>query len=83
MDSGDEDFMFDEDDDEPSDCDDESEDFVGVDEDSIEPAPKRSYEDDDFHYDCLTPESIVIAMKQSIDEVNSVFQVCVSASCLS
>lgn len=43
---------------------------------SGEPSIKRHMkDDDDFVYDPLTPESIVITMKKSIDEVNSVFEI--------
>ena len=74
MDS-DDDFMYDED--EPSEPeDDQDDDFVGFQEPEGEPSAKRAMrEQDDFQFDCLTPESIVSAMKRSIDEVNSVFQV--------
>ena len=49
--------------------------------------PKRPHINDDFHYDCLTPEALVTYMNDIIDEVNSVFQVsrsnfAGSASCL-
>ena len=41
-----------------------------------EPSAKRHMkEEDEFSYDCLTPESIVITMHKCIDEVNSVFEV--------
>ena len=77
MDS-DDDFMYDED--ELSDPeDDQDEDFdisCDVEASAGEPSSKRHMKDeDDFSYVCLTPESIVVTMKQSIDEVNSVFEV--------
>ena len=71
MDSEDEDFFYDEDDEASDELDD---DYLGDDIDSSEPAAKRSY-DDDFQYECLTPESIVSTMNRSIDDVNNVFQV--------
>ena len=71
MDSEDEDFFYGEED-ELSDVLDD--DYLGDEIDSSEPAAKRPY-DDDFQYDCLTPESIVSTMNKSIEDVNSVFQV--------
>lgn len=45
-------------------------------EPSGEPSNKRHLkEEDEFTYDCLTPESIVSTMKKCIDEVNSVFEI--------
>ena len=70
MDSDEEDFM----DDEDELSDDVVDEFLGEEIDSSEPAAKRPY-DDDFQYDGLTPESIVLAMTKSIDDVNNVFQV--------
>lgn len=53
-------------------------DYLGV--DSSEPAAKRPY-DDDFQYECLTPESIVSTMNKSIEDVNNVFQVnCITST---
>jgi len=37
--------------------------------------PKRPHINDDFHYECLTPEALVCYMNDIIDEVNNVFQV--------
>ena len=37
--------------------------------------PKRPHINDDFHYECLTPEALVSYMNGIIDEVNNVFQV--------
>ena len=75
MDS-DDDYMYDED--EPSDPEaDQDDDFDLVSYDveaSGEPSAKRFYSDD-FKYDPLTPESIVLTMKENIDEVNNIFQV--------
>eukprot|EP00112_Aurelia_sp_Birch-Aquarium-sp1_P002902 Seg1321.9 transcript_id=Seg1321.9/GoldUCD/mRNA.D3Y31 product="E3 ubiquitin-protein ligase arih1" protein_id=Seg1321.9/GoldUCD/D3Y31 len=70
MDSEEDDFYYDSDE-EISDggLDD---DYLGV--DSSEPAAKRPY-DDDFQYECLTPESIVSTMNKSIEDVNNVFQI--------
>lgn len=73
MDSEDEDFPYDEDEELSDDLDD---DYLAEEIDSSEPAAKRSY-DDDFQYECLTPESIVSTMNKSIEDVNSVFQVSV------
>jgi len=36
---------------------------------------KRPHINDDFHYECLTPEALVSYMNDIIDEVNNVFQV--------
>ena len=71
MDSEDDDFLYGEDEDLSDVLDD---DYLGDEIDSSEPAAKRPY-DDDFQYDCLTPESIVSTMNKSIEDVNSVFQV--------
>ncbi|XP_065060477.1 E3 ubiquitin-protein ligase arih1-like [Rhopilema esculentum] len=71
MDSEDDDFFYDEDEEASDELDD---DYLGDDIDSSEPAAKRSY-DDDFQYECLTPESIVSTMNRSIDDVNNVFQI--------
>lgn len=71
MDSEDDDFLYGEEEDLSDALDD---DYLGDEIDSSEPAAKRPY-DDDFQYDCLTPESIVSTMNKSIEDVNSVFQV--------
>ena len=71
MDSEDEDFLYDDDEEISDGLDD---DYLGDEIDSSEPAAKRPY-DDDFQYDCLTPESIVLTMNKSIEDVNNVFQV--------
>lgn len=77
MDSDGDDFMYDED--ELSDPEDDQDDEFDIScdvEAAGEPSGKKhSKEDDDFSYDCLTPESIVVTMKHCIDEVNSVFEV--------
>ena len=78
MDSDDDnDFMYDED--ELSDPEDDQDDFdisCHEVEAAGEPSAKRHMKDEEeFSYDCLTPESIVVTMKKSIDEVNSVFEV--------
>lgn len=80
MDSDDDEFMM-YDEDELSDPEDDQDEDFDIDCD-VEAAgagntsAKRYWrEDDDFKFDCLTPESIVVAMKKSIDEVNSVFEV--------
>lgn len=78
MDS-DDDFMYDED--EPSDPEDDQDDFdISCDVEAARETSSSSFkenkEDDDFTYTCLTPESIVVTMNQCIEEVNSVFQVC-------
>ena len=71
MDSEDDDFLYDDEEELSDELDD---DFLGDEIDSSEPAAKRPY-DDDFQYDSLTPESIVSTMNKSIEDVNSVFQV--------
>lgn len=78
MDSDDNDFMYDED--ELSDPEDDQDDFdISCDVEAAgEPSAKRHMKDEDeFSYDSLTPESIVVTMKKSIDEVNSVFEVAI------
>lgn len=77
MDSEDDDFMLEEDE---EDSENESEEEQAVesdfDIDCEEPStPKRLHVNDDFHYECLTPEALVTYMNGIIDEVNSVFQV--------
>ena len=71
------DFMYDED--ELSDPeDDQNDDFdICCDVEAAgEPSAKRQMKDEEeFTYDCLTPESIVSTMKKCIEEVNSVFEV--------
>jgi len=71
MDSEDDDFLYDDEEELSDELDD---DFLGDEIDSSEPAAKRPY-DDDFQYDSLTPESIVSTMNKSIEDVNSVFQI--------
>ena len=74
MDSEDEDFMLEEDEDSGN----ESEEAVesDFDIDCEEPStPKRLHINDDFHYECLTPEALVNYMNEIVDEVNGVFQV--------
>ncbi len=73
MDSEDDDF-FNDVEDEVSDVPDDDDFLVGEEIESSEPAAKRPY-DDDFQYEGLTPESIVMVMTESIDDVNNVFQV--------
>jgi len=77
MDSGDEDVLYEEDlddsaDETPSE-EAENSDFDIDCEDAS--TPKRPHLNDDFHYECLTPEALVSYMNGIIDEVNSVFQV--------
>ena len=58
--------------------DDEIDDFDIIPEgEQGEPSAKRhlSCDEDEFSYDCLTPESIVSTMNACIDDVNSVFEV--------
>ena len=79
MDS-DDDFMYDED--ELSDPEDDQDDFdISCDVEAARDTSSSSFrdkgEDDDFNYVCLTPESIVVTMNKCIEEVNSVFQVCI------
>lgn len=75
----DDDFMYDED--ELSDPEDDQDEDFDIDCDveaagCSSTATKRYWkEEDDFKFDCLTPESIVVTMKESIDEVNSVFEI--------
>ncbi|KAK3723058.1 hypothetical protein QZH41_008525 [Actinostola sp. cb2023] len=76
MDSGDDDLLYEEDQDDSADEspseDAENSDF---DIDCEDPStPKRPHLNDDFHYECLTPEALVSYMNEIIDEVNSVFQ---------
>jgi len=76
MDSEEDNFMYDED--ELSDPEDDQDDDFDIScdvEAAGEPSKKYWKEDDDFPYDALTPESIVVSMKKSIDEVNSVFEI--------
>ncbi|XP_002158303.2 E3 ubiquitin-protein ligase arih1 isoform X1 [Hydra vulgaris] len=76
MDSDDDSMVYDED--ELSDPEDDQEEFdISCDVEAAgEPSAKRYMKDkDDFSYDCLTPESIVVSMKKNIDEVNSVFEI--------
>lgn len=78
MDSGDDDFMYDEDElsDPEDDQDDDFDISCEVEAAGGEPSGRHRLKDeDDFSYDCLTPESIVVTMKHCIDEVNSVFQI--------
>lgn len=76
MESDDDYMLYDED--EPSDPEDDQDDefdLISYDvEASGEPSAKRVLVDD-FKFVCLTPESIVLTMKENIDEVNSVFQI--------
>ncbi len=74
MESEEEDIFNDEEDGLSEGFDDDDDFLVGDDVESSEPAAKRPY-DDDFQYECLTPESIVMVMTKSIDDVNNVFQV--------
>lgn len=77
MDS-DDDFMYDED--ELSDPEDDQDDFdISCDVEAARDTSSSSFRDkgDDFNYVCLTPESIVVTMNKCIEEVNSVFQVCI------
>jgi len=58
--------------------DDEIDDFDIIPEgEQGEPSAKRhlSCDEDEFSYDCLTPESIVSTMNACIDDVNSVFEI--------
>lgn len=77
MDSGDDDVLYEEDqdysaDESPS----EEAENSDFDIDCEDPStPKRPHLNDDFHYECLTPEALVSYMNGIIDEVNSVFQV--------
>lgn len=74
MDSEDDDFMMEED----SEIEQEEEEGVesDFDIDCEEPSTqKQLHVNDDFHYECLTPEALVSYMNEVIDEVNSVFQV--------
>ena len=78
MDSDDAEFMYIED--ELSDPEDDQNDEFDItcdpEGEQGEPSAKRHMKDDDeFSYDCLTPESIVVTMTKCIDEVNSVFEV--------
>lgn len=73
----DDDHMYDESESsDPEDDQDEEFDICDGGAEGNEPAAKRVIrDDDDFNFDCLTPESIVLTMKKCIDEVNSVFEV--------
>lgn len=77
MDSEDEDAIYgDEHEDSYNESGSEEGDESDFDIDCDEPStPKRPHVNDDFHYDCLTPEALVAYMNGIIDEVNSVFQV--------
>lgn len=77
MDSEDEDFMLEEDEDSGNESEEEEQEAVesDFDIDCEEPStPKRLHINDDFHYECLTPEALVTYMNGIIDEVNGVFQ---------
>ncbi|KAK2547797.1 E3 ubiquitin-protein ligase arih1 [Acropora cervicornis] len=76
MDSEDEDAIYgDEHEDSYNESGSEEGDESDFDIDCDEPStPKRPHVNDDFHYDCLTPEALVAYMNGIIDEVNSVFQ---------
>lgn len=75
MDSGDEDLLYEEDD-SVDDSQSEEAEHSDFDIDCEEPStPKRPHLNDDFHYECLSPEALVSYMNEIIDEVNSVFQV--------
>lgn len=77
MDSGDEDVLYEEDQDDSADeSPSEEAENSDFDIDCEDPStPKRPHLNDDFHYECLTPEALVSYMNEIIDEVNSVFQV--------
>lgn len=77
MDSEDDDAIYDDEHEDSynesgSDQGDESDFDIDCDEPST---PKRPHINDDFHYECLTPEALVSYMNDIIDEVNNVFQV--------
>lgn len=77
MDSEDDDAIYDDEHEDSynesgSDQGDESDFDIDCDEPST---PKRPHINDDFHYECLTPEALVSYMNAIIDEVNNVFQV--------
>ncbi|XP_020898460.1 E3 ubiquitin-protein ligase arih1 [Exaiptasia diaphana] len=76
MDSGDEDVLYEEDQDDSADeSPSEEAENSDFDIDCEDPStPKRPHLNDDFHYECLTPEALVSYMNEIIDEVNSVFQ---------
>lgn len=76
MDSEDEDAIYgDEHEDSYNESGSEEGDESDFDIDCDEPStPKRPHVNDDFHYECLTPEALVAYMNGIIDEVNSVFQ---------
>ena len=72
MDSEEEDFSYEEEDEEG----DDSDDFCGdVDEGFDSSMPSSAAVADDFTYKNLTPDMIVSYMNTIIDEVNGVFQV--------
>lgn len=77
MDSEDEDAIFDDEhEDSYNESGSEQGDESDFDIDCDEPStPKRPHINDDFHYECLTPEALVSYMNAIIDEVNNVFQV--------
>lgn len=77
MDSEDDDAMYDdEQEDSFNESGSEEGDESDFDIDCDEPStPKRPHINDDFHYECLTPEALVSYMNDIIDEVNNVFQV--------
>lgn len=76
MDSEDDDAMYDdEQEDSFNESGSEEGDESDFDIDCDEPStPKRPHINDDFHYECLTPEALVSYMNDIIDEVNNVFQ---------
>ena len=77
MDSEDDDAIYDdEQEDSYNESGSEEGDESDFDIDCDEPStPKRPHINDDFHYECLTPEALVSYMNAIIDEVNNVFQV--------
>ena len=69
-------FMFDDDEEESVSSSGEQEDGFELDCDDEPPRQKHKYSvHEDFHYEILTPETLVTYMNQVIDEVNNVFQV--------